>query len=174
MTGKAMAPLVVLLALAAALACGAPGGDRGPSEDPAAQEPAESPAAPAELSVRDGRVVVMPGGMTAVYLTVDNPTPDDDRLLSIRLGETPVELHESVLDGDTVRMEPRPDGYDVPAGARLELAPGGSHGMLVEPELPESPEESVELTLTFERAGERTVEARLERPGGEMAHDHGM
>ena len=161
----------MLLLLVLSMGCARPeepGGAPGEPAPPAALEP----AAAAELVVEDARLVLSPGGVAAVYLTVDNPTAAADRLTAIQMGETPVSLHATRAEGTTMKMEARPEGYEIPAGGRLELAPGGRHGMAMG--LPAMPEgsERVELVLTFERAGSLTVEARVEGVGQAMDHDH--
>jgi periplasmic copper chaperone A len=65
-------------------------------------------------------------------------------------------------------MEATPEGFammgmreipalDVPAGATVELVPGGYHLMLLELATDLRPGDEFELTLEFESAGERTV-----------------
>lgn len=132
-----------------------------------ASTPAENAAAPpaADLAVTDAAVHLLPGGMGAAYLRVRAGAAD--RLLSVRspLAEA-AELHESIDDGGMMRMEPRPDGFEIAAGAELLLAPGGKHVMFHGLAVPDDATET-ELILQFAHAGERKVRARVVRPGGE-------
>jgi len=48
---------------------------------------------------------------------------------------------------------------DIPAGGSVQLKPGGYHVMLMELAKPITAGETVPVTLTFERAGEVTVDA---------------
>lgn len=57
-------------------------------------------------------------------------------------------------------------GLEIPAGETVELAPGGYHIMLMELAEPLEEGSKFDLTLTFEKAGEKTVnvEVRTEAP----------
>jgi copper(I)-binding protein len=107
--------------------------------------------------VRSARLGPTPGSVAAVYLTLENTGERDERLLGVRSPAESSELHETVLDGDTARMEARPEGFVIPAGGTLELVPGGKHVMLVG--LPGSLAvgDTLELVLQLESAGERTL-----------------
>lgn len=141
------------LALVACLACGG-----GASDQPLAADSAPVPAAdPAPaLEVVEPRVQLMPG-MGAVYLRVVNSGDAPDRLLAV---ETPIaditETHESVEEDGVVRMVAHPDGFEIPAGGTVELAPGGKHVMLIEPRTPEVGADTVPLILRFESS--QTIE----------------
>jgi len=60
-----------------------------------------------------------------------------------------VELHEMAMDGDTMRMRPVA-GLDLPAGALVELKPGGYHVMLMDLKQPIKAGDAVPLTLVIE------------------------
>jgi copper(I)-binding protein len=127
-------------------------------------------AAPGKLEVREPRASLMPE-MGAVYLTVVNPGPESDRLLRVETGAArAAETHESVEEDSVVRMVARPEGFEVPAGGTLELAPGGKHIMLIEPRELEAAAGTIPLTLHFERAGAIEVQAAVSAPEG-MDHD---
>ena len=53
------------------------------------------------------------------------------------------------------------DSIDLPAGEAVELKPGGYHIMLIDLVKPLEVGEQIELTLTFEQAGDRTVTAEV-------------
>lgn len=101
----------------------------------------------------------------AVYLTVRNGTSAGDRLVG---GSTPaaraVEIHAMRMDEAIMRMR-RQDGLDIPAGASAELAPGGTHLMLVGLKAPLTSGEEIPLTLDFSKAGRKGVRVRV-RPIG--------
>jgi copper(I)-binding protein len=148
----------------------------GPS--PEAPEGASAPEAPATgegVTVADAIVNVMPGGeQAAVYLTVHNGTGAEDRLVAVQTEAAPVaEIHETVAEGDVLRMAAAEDGFPVAAGETLELAPGGKHIMLVGL-LPEAATaESVALTLHFATAGEVAVTATVQNlTGADAGMDH--
>lgn len=114
-----------------------------------------------------------PGAPTgAAYFVVDNPG-DGDRLVSV---STPVaeraELHRSVEAEGSSRMEHLSE-VDIPAGDRVRFAPRGYHVMLMELGAPLDEGARFPLTLSFERAGDMTVEVEVEairHIGGDEHH----
>jgi periplasmic copper chaperone A len=100
----------------------------------------------------------------SAYFTVVNEGDEPDRLTaaSSPVAKT-VELHETRMDGDVMRMRPV-SGMEVPAGGSLELKRGGRHVMLigVADDQPSGP--TFPLTLTFEKSGRRTVDVELREP----------
>lgn len=113
-----------------------------------------------------------PGITAAGFLTVVNG-PTADRLLS---AESPrarrTEIHEMRMDGGVMRMRALADGLPLAAGARLELAPGGYHLMLIDPPQPFAVGESVPVNLVFEKAGPiaATLQVRARDAEGTAAH----
>jgi periplasmic copper chaperone A len=99
----------------------------------------------------------------AAYLTIQSPTPD--RLMS---ASSPVakkaELHTMSMEGMVMKMRPLA-GLDIPAGQPVTLKPGGEHIMLEGLNAPLRERQSFPLTLTFEKAGTRTVTVAVEKPG---------
>lgn len=91
--------------------------------------------------------------MTAVFVSLTNPTKDDRVLKSADCGDVAAstELHVmEKVDGQMV-MKKSEDGIVVPAGKHEHLAPGGPHIMLMglTRELPAGSEE-LACTLTFD------------------------
>jgi len=99
----------------------------------------------------------------AAYLTIQSPTPD--RLLTV---SSPVakkaELHTMSMEGMVMKMRPLA-GVDIPAGQPVTLKPGGQHVMLLGLDAPLREGQTFPLTLTFEKAGTRTVTVAIEKPG---------
>lgn len=157
-----------LACLAAAAGCGGPAA--GPEETAA---PAAAEAA--RVEVREPRITLTPGAdSAAVYLTVTNPGPQDDRLLRVETAVARLaELHESVEENGMVRMVAHPEGFVVPAGGTLELQPAGKHVMLIEPQVPEPAPGTIALTLHFERAGAVAAQAVLSSMADMDHGDHG-
>jgi copper(I)-binding protein len=97
------------------------------------------------------------GERAALYFTVTNGGSSDDELLSV---STPVagvaEIHRTIKDGDLMKMMPV-QRLLVPAGAQLQLLPGGNHVMLLELRRQLSPGDRFDATLHFRSAGEVTV-----------------
>ena len=83
--------------------------------------------------------------MTAIFGTLHNRTDKDITVtgFTTSLGEARYELHETV-DGV---MRPVEGGFTVPANGTFELAPGGTHMMILDytPEIPAG--ETVDVTL---------------------------
>jgi copper(I)-binding protein len=125
-----------------------------------------SPDAPPALRVEAAQARLVPSGVGAVYLRVANLGGEKDRLLAAESDAArAVELHEVVRDGVVLRMEPREDGFEVPPGGALELAPGGKHLMLLGLTVPAATDR-MRLTLRFARAGPVEVEVPV-RPFAE-------
>jgi copper(I)-binding protein len=83
-----------------------------------------------------------------------------------------VELHVMKMEGDVMRMR-QVDAIDVPAGQTVELAPGGLHIMFTGLKAPLKEGTSFPMTLRFEKAGEVTVEVKVEKTqAAPAAHHH--
>jgi copper(I)-binding protein len=121
------------------------------------------------ISVRDVWSRESPGMSQTggVFMTIENRGSTGDALIG---ATTPVcstvELHESVLEGDVMRMRPVEGGrIVVPAGAVVELKPGGLHLMLIGLQEMLVPGGSFVLTLEFEQAGTVDVEVAVQDAG---------
>ena len=94
---------------------------------------------------------------------------DADRLVAARSPVSrEVQIHDTVRNGPFMRMV-RLDALELPAASVTEFAPGGRHLMFIGIAGPFIPGRAIELTLVFERSGERTVvvpvrDARSRRP----------
>ena len=101
----------------------------------------------------------MTAGNGAVYVTISNHGSEADALLSASTDvATTVELHETVEQGGKMVMRPLPK-FDVPAGGTLEMKPGSYHIMLLGLKQDLKPGETVTVGLSFEKAGQMSVEA---------------
>ncbi|SFA57255.1 hypothetical protein SAMN04487972_11720 [Paracoccus halophilus] len=89
------------------------------------------------------------------FLTIANAGAAD-RLVSASAEEIAgrTEIHEMQMQGDVMRMRELPDGLPIPAGASVELRPGGLHIMFRELKRPLTEGETIKLMLVFEKAGE--------------------
>jgi len=108
----------------------------------------------------------------AVYLSVQNHGKEADQLLS---AETPaaarVELHEHIHENGLMKMQQVPS-VDIPAGEKVDFAPGGLHLMLFAPTRHYADGERFPLTLHFARAGAVEVEVLVQKNAGDNAHQH--
>ncbi len=101
-------------------------------------------------------------GTGAAYLTIANGGAQADRLLSASSpAAKTVQIHETMADPSGMTGMQPVDGIDVPAGGQVELKPGGYHIMLMELTNALNVGESIELTLTFEKAGPVVVKAEV-------------
>ncbi len=88
------------------------------------------------------------------FITITNKGGEDDKLVSAtsdKAGE--VQLHEMAMEGDVMKMRQLNDGIAIPAGETVELKPGGLHLMFFKVSEPFKEGETVNVTLTFEKAG---------------------
>jgi copper(I)-binding protein len=100
------------------------------------------------------------GGTGGAFMTIRNGTWQTDRLRSATSpAARVVELHETVDDNGMMRMVAQPDGWEIGPGSQLELKPGAKHIMLIDLVRPLEPGMTIEITLTFDRAGAIKVQA---------------
>ena len=98
------------------------------------------------------------------FLKLTNGGPAD-RLVSARSpASSTVELHTMRMEGDVMRMR-EVEAIELPAGQTVELKPGGLHLMLMGLKAPLKAGETVPVTLKFEKAGEVTVQLKVEGAG---------
>ncbi len=108
----------------------------------------------------------------AAYMVLTNDGSAPDRLVSAsaEVSET-VELHTHLMEDGVMRMR-QVQAIEVAPGAPSVLEPGGLHVMLIGLKEPLTAGESFPMTLTFEQAGEITVEVAVEAMGGGHGHSH--
>ena len=126
---------------------------------------------PGILSVIDVRARPAPleGGNGATFLTVLNGLDTAVRLISVQ-GDVAnfIELHETTNDNGVMKMEPHPEGFEIPAGGVLQLQPGGKHVMLLGLVKPLQSGDSFDLTLNFEGSDAVTVTVPVVEMGAGM------
>jgi copper(I)-binding protein len=89
-----------------------------------------------------------------IYLHILNPTERDDRLVAVvTAAAARAEFHETVVEGDFVRMIPKPEGFEIARAAELVLESGGKHIMLLGLTEPLESGGTIELELVFEHGG---------------------
>lgn len=98
------------------------------------------------------------GGMSALYVRIENGASTDDTLLAVRtdVADT-AEIHESYENDDGTRGMRPVGSLRIPAGERVALAPGGLHVMLIQLDRPLQAGDSVAIELQFAQAGTRSV-----------------
>jgi copper(I)-binding protein len=95
----------------------------------------------------------------AAFMTIVNTTSEDDRLVAATTDAAQrVELHTHIEDAEGVmRMVEVEDGFEVPAGGTTQLQRGGLHVMMMGLTRPFEQDGTIDLTLTFEKAGDMTL-----------------
>lgn len=122
------------------------------------------------LDVTNARIGQPTGPNAALYFTATS-NGEADSLLSARTAAAEsMELHETTTDADGTMAMQRLPRLDLPADGTIVLEPGGHHLMLVEAQRMEIGEK-VEVTLTWEKAGEMTITAEVVDPGDTLSHD---
>lgn len=149
------AVLVAILVVGAISGCTAPG----------APAPSLARSAPGGVIVTDAWVRVAPaGGQSAAYLTIRNGGPADALVSVTSRIATSSMLHQTATDASGMTGMSMLDEVPVPAGATVQLAPGGTHVMLGGLGKALEAGGAIELELTFREAGVVVVPAAI-RPG---------
>lgn len=123
----------------------------------------------ASLEVKDvwARDTIGGTGAAAVYMTITSPTAD--RLTG---ASSPAAAKTDLMtmtggNGKPMGMD-YVKGIDIPAGTAVSLNPKGLHIWLEDLKQPLKAGESVQLTLKFEKAGERQVSVQIVAADAEM------
>jgi copper(I)-binding protein len=110
-----------------------------------------------------------PGGakVGAGYLRITNTGSEPDRLTGATMPlSRRGEVHEMAMHNGVMHMSPLAQGLAIPPGKTIELKPGGFHLMFLDLKGALKQGETVDVTLTFEKAGSVTVPFPVEGLGG--------
>ena len=128
-----------------------------------AQAPAGGPTA-SEIRIR----ATPPGApVSAAYLKISAGARGADKLIAVKIDPAiagTVEIHDMLSEGGVMKMR-RIEGVEVKPGAPAELKPGGKHIMLMNLKKGLKAGDTVKMVLVFEKAGEVTVDAKVEQIG---------
>lgn len=118
-------------------------------------------------------------GSGAAFMVLMNHGAEDDRLVSASSDVAEkVELHTHKENADGVmQMLEVEEGFPVPAGGMHALARGGDHVMFLGLKRPLAQGDTVTVTLTFEKAGDITVDIPVDlerKPKHGMKMKHGQ
>jgi copper(I)-binding protein len=140
-------------------------------------------AAAAEMRVEDpyARAAGAMARSGAAFMQITNAGETDDRLVAAASDVAErVELHTHIMDGEVMRMVEVEEGFAVPAGETISLQRGGMHVMFLGLTRALEQGDEIEVTLSFEGAGDMTVtipvdnERMPEEMGGGMQMRHGQ
>ena len=106
----------------------------------------------------------------AAFMTLRNEGATDRLVAASAPVAKVAELHTHIKEGHVMRMR-KVEAIEVTGGAVTSLAPGGLHVMLMGLHGPLQEGTSFPLTLTFERAGQMTVDVMVMKAGA-MGMDH--
>src|SRR5690606_13269297 len=116
-----------------------------------------------ELTSADGDALVgasVPedvAGTVEIHETVPAEDADAEGMGDMGMNEEGSDTTETTMAGmGQMTMQPI-ESLELPAGETMALEPGGYHIMLIELVAPLETGEEIEVTLTFENAGERTI-----------------
>jgi copper(I)-binding protein len=152
--------VLTILLLAALGACGAPSGPSITAE--------EVWARPA-MAMAEGSGMADSGmglaGTGAIFMRLVNKGQEPDRLVG---GKTDVaqavEVHETVMEGEVMKMQMLARGLEVPAQGEVLLKPGSYHVMLIGITRDLKVGDKISVELQFEKSGSLTVEAEVREP----------
>ena len=104
-------------------------------------------------------------GTGAVFMLIKNSGSEADRLLG---GQTSVaevvEIHETVIENEVMKMQMLSDGLEIPASGQVVLKPGSYHVMLIGMKQNLEVGDSFTLDLEFEKTGTKTVQPEVRMP----------
>lgn len=131
-----------------------------------------APAVHAQVSITEPwvRATVPEQKTTGAFMKITSPV--DAKLVDVRTTLAGrAEIHEMAMIGDTMKMR-QISNLPLPAGATVELKPGGFHVMLFELTVQAKEGNIVPLTLVIEAGGKQeTVEVNaVVRPLNKPAH----
>ncbi len=175
-------PAALLLALLLATACITPMPAEPAAEPAGMAADASAPApVPGEVTVAHVRARPAPlaGGNAAAYLLLLNGTDAPVTLTHAEANRAgsplvdAVELHETVAEEGVMKMIPQPEGFEIPPGGSVELAPGGKHVMLIGLVEPLEAGQSFSLTLHFDDGRALDLSVPVVEMTGMPAMQHG-
>lgn len=109
----------------------------------------------------------MPGAMTgAAFMKITNTAAEDDALIGAKSTVAEItEIHENILDDDGTMMMRKIPTLSLPAGKTVILQPKGYHIMFMKLRESLGIDQTIPVTLQFEKAGNKTIDVRIIPPG---------
>ena len=125
-----------------------------------------TPAKP-DIAVTDVWARAVAPGQTsgAAYMTITNKGDSADKLISAKVSLSQAGgLHSSRTANGVMSMSAA-DSLDIPAHGKVELAPGGTHLMIMDLRVPMTAGERFYVDLKFEQSGSKTVSGKIVAAG---------
>jgi copper(I)-binding protein len=105
------------------------------------------------------------GENAAAFMTLMNKGEASERLIGIHADvANAVEIHESIIENDVMKMQQVEGGIEIPAGEDVQIKPGGYHVMFIGLTKDIKEGDSYPLKLQFEKSGEVEVEVQVHQP----------
>jgi periplasmic copper chaperone A len=104
-------------------------------------------------------------GTGAIFMQLANEGREADRLIGGRTEVAEVvEIHETRMEGDVMKMQMLAEGLTVPPQSTIRLEPGGYHVMLIGMKQNLEPGDRFDVELQFEKSGSKSVRAEVRQP----------
>ncbi|HEX5055567.1 MAG TPA: copper chaperone PCu(A)C [Gammaproteobacteria bacterium] len=126
------------------------------------------------LAFREAYIAAAPPGATAMaaYMTIENPGDGVRRITSITSPDfKEVQMHRSTLKKGVAHMQ-QLDQLVIEAGSMVELKPGGTHLMLLEPVRDFEPGEVILLEIKEADGTEHNLGLKVQRAPAASTHHH--
>jgi copper(I)-binding protein len=135
----------------------------------AVAQPAPTPIKAGALQIEAPWLRATPSGakVAAGYLRITNTGSELDRLTAASMSlAARGEVHEMTMQNGVMHMAPVVGGLAIEPGKTVELKPGGFHVMFLDLKGVPKEGQTIEVTLTFEKAGSVTVPFPVQGLGG--------
>ena len=130
-------------------------------------------AGEAKVKIQDAYARSTNPQVAAAFLGVMNHADADDRLIGVSSDAAKrVQLHTHREKDGVMSMIHAEEGFAVPAGEVTKLARGGDHVMLMGLTEPLKQGDVITVTLTFEKAGDVTLEIPIDNDRKPESHAH--
>ncbi len=126
-----------------------------------------------DLQIVHPSIPMRPGQTAAGYMTIHNHGTEPDSLVAVSSTiAARTEVHESRVSADGIATMAPVAVLEIPAGGTVQMQPGGLHVMFMGLDAPLAEGAMLPVTLSFERAGDVTVEFMVDPPKAVEAEDH--
>jgi copper(I)-binding protein len=135
----------------------------------AVAQPATAPIKVGALQIEAPWLRATPGGakVGAAYLRISNTGTEPDRLIGASMPlAARGNVHEMTMQNGVMHMSAVSGGLAIAPGKSVELKPGGFHLMFLDMNGPLKQGQTVDVTLSFEKAGSVTVPFPVQGLGG--------